>query len=116
MTTHQYAGGPLFVPRSPSGVTADADRAVPYWGPDAPGVTVPEPRTSGAAALVEAAFSDEAIARRRAWAKAAAAQRLHEVKTSAAARTAWLESFPPEWRGEMARRFDEAYGPLEAQR
>jgi hypothetical protein len=113
MTAHDRPGGPLYSPRSPSGVTADADRAVPYWGPDMPG---PEagPRTGGAAALYEAAFSDEQVARRRAWAKAAAAQRLEEVRTSAAAREAWLLSFPIEWRGEMARRVDEAYGPLEA--
>lgn len=112
MTTHQYPGGPLHTPRSPSGITADADRAVPYWGPDLPG---PEagPRTGGAAALYEAAFSDAAVARRRAWAKAAAAQRLQDVRTSAAARTAWLDSFPVEWRDEMARRVDAAYGPAE---
>lgn len=112
MTTHQYPGGPLHTPRSPSGVTAEEDRAVPYWGPDTPG---PEagPRTGGAAALFDAAFSDEAVRRRRAWARAAAAQRLEEVRTSAAAREAWLGSFPQEWREEMARRVNDAYGPTE---
>lgn len=114
MTAHQYPGGPLHVPRSPSGVTADADRAAPYWGSDLPDTSVPLPRTGGAAALYEAAFSDEQVARRRAWAKAAAAQRLEEVRTSAAARTAWLESFPEPWRDEMARRTEAAYGPAEA--
>ena len=53
-------------------------------------------------------------ARERAYALAVAAQHLEAVKTSAAAREAWLLSFPIEWRGEMARRVDEAYGPLEA--
>jgi hypothetical protein len=115
VTANPFPGGPLHTPRSPSGITADDDRAVPYWGPDLPG---PEagPRTGGAAALYEAAFSDEAVARRRAWAKAAAAQRLEEVRTSAAAREAWLLSFPIEWRAEMARRADAAYGPVGVQR
>lgn len=111
MTANHYPGGPLHTPRSPSGITADEDRAVPYWGPDLAG---PEagPRTGGAAELYEAAFSDAAVARRRAWAKVAAAQRLEEVRTSAAAREAWLLSFPIQWRAEMARRADEAYGSV----
>lgn len=66
--------------------------------------------------MYEAAFSDAAVARRRAWAKATAAQRLEEVRTSSAAREAWLLSFPPAWRGEMARRADAAYGPVGVQR
>jgi hypothetical protein len=50
----------------------------------------------------------------RAFYLAAAAQRLHEVKTDPAARTAWLDSFPEPWRDEMARRTEAAYGPAEA--
>lgn len=55
-------------------------------------------------------------ARDRAYARAVAAQQLEAVKTSLSARTAWLASFPPEWRGEMARRADAAYGPVGVQR
>jgi hypothetical protein len=55
-----------------------------------------------------------AEARERAYAWAVAAQQLEAVKTSAAARTAWLESFPEPWRDEMARRTEAAYGPAEA--
>lgn len=51
-------------------------------------------------------------ARDRAYARAVAAQQLEAVKTSLPARTAWLDNFPPEWRGEMARRADAAYGPV----
>ena len=72
------------------------------------------PQTGGAGALFDASFSDEAVAKRRAWAKAAAARRLEEVRTSAAARAAWLESFPPEWRAEMDRRLVAEYGQIGA--
>lgn len=72
------------------------------------------PQTGGAAALFDAAFSDEAVRKRRAWARAAAAQRLEEVRTSKAAREAWLDSFPPEWRAEMGRRLVAEYGQIGA--
>ena len=113
MTANEYPGGPIFVPRSTSGVVQGEDRAVPCWGPDTPG---PEagPRTGGAGALFDAAFSDEAVRRRRAWARAAAAQRLEEVRTSKAAREAWLASFPQEWRAEMDRRLVAEYGQIGA--
>lgn len=71
-------------------------------------------QTGGAAALFDAAFSDEAVAQRRAWAKAAAARRMEEVRTSAAARQAWLDSFPAEWRAEMDRRLVAEYGQIGA--
>lgn len=48
----------------------------------------------------------------RAFYLAAAAQRLHEVKTDPAARAAWLASFPMPWRDDMAVYADQKYGVL----
>lgn len=67
------------------------------------------------APLVAAAWAvpvGEDIRRAREYARVVAEQRREAVASDPVARRAWLETFNPEWRPELARRLDEAYGKL----